>query len=222
MTEKEKAGNCIIIGAGDLTVGSIPYDADADYVIAADGGLMYLSVLGIEPDLIIGDGDSLGEDFKEAVEQIRLLAPEKIITLPTVKDDTDMLAAVKTGLKMGYRNFRLYGANGGRLEHTIANIQTLKFLKDQGAVGYMMDGTGMILIAQNETIRFQASMEGYINIFSMNEEARGVTLRGLKYALTDAVLTNNMPLGISNEFTGAEAEVTVKDGTLLILVNWVM
>lgn len=214
-------GTCIIIGAGDLTVGSIPYNPETDYVIAADGGLMYCEVLEVEPDLIIGDFDSLEGNYQQAVEEISREFPEKVLTLPVEKDDTDMLAAVKYGLELGYRNFRLYGANGGRLEHTIANIQLLKYLKSQDAVGYMMDGQGMILLAQNETIRFRDSMEGYVNIFSINEKAHGVTIHGLKYELEQATLTNDMPLGISNEFIGVGSEITVEDGTLLIIVNWV-
>ncbi len=214
-------GTCIIIGAGDLTVGSIPYHKEHDYVIAADGGLMYCGILELEPDLIIGDFDSVDEEHKLAVDTIKELAPERIISLPIEKDDTDMLAAIKVGLSLGYKVFRLYGANGGRLEHTIANIQLLKYLKGQDAVGYIMDGNGMMLLAQNETICFKETMEGYVNIFSMNEKAHGVTIRGLQYELEQAILTNDMPIGISNQFIGQASEVTVEDGTLLILVNWV-
>jgi len=221
MKEAKKAGVCILIGAGDLTVGSIPYDPQTDCVIAVDGGVMYCGVLKMEPDYIIGDFDSVDREYGEAVEGIRMAAPEKVITLPVEKDDTDMLAAVKHGLKLGYRSFRLYGANGGRLEHTIANIQLLKYLKEQGAVGYIMDGSGMILLAINEAVSFRDSMEGYVNVFSLNEAARGVTIRGLKYELTQATLTNALPLGISNEFIGVQSEISVEDGALLIIVNWV-
>ncbi len=221
MSDMKRAGNCIIIGAGDLTVGSLPYNPDVDYVIAADGGLMYCGVLEIEPDLIIGDFDSVDGEYGDAVEAIKANCPEKVITLPVEKDDTDMLAAIKHGLALGYRSFRLYGANGGRLEHTIANIQLLKYLKEHDAVGYIMDGSGMILLAHNETISFRDTMDGYINVFSLNEKAHGVTIRGLKYELTDVTLTNAMPLGISNEFIGVQSEISVKDGTLLIIVNWI-
>lgn len=221
MTNVEKKGTCIIIGAGDLTVGSLPYDPETDYVIAADGGLMYCGVLELEPDLIIGDFDSVDEEYGKAVKAIREGFPQKVVMLPTEKDDTDMLAAIKEGLKRGYKSFRLYGANGGRLEHTIANIQLLLYLKEQGATGYIMDGNGMILLARNESIRFRENMEGYINVFSLHEKARGVSIRGLKYELEHAELTNAMPIGISNEFIGKAAEISVEDGCLLVIVNWV-
>ncbi len=217
----KKNGKCILIGAGDLTVGSIAYNPEEDYCIAVDGGLMYCEVLELEPDFIIGDFDSLEGEYKEAVVRICENCPEKILALPVEKDDTDMLEAVKHGLQLGYQRFWLYAANGGRLEHTIANIQLLKFLKEQGAVGYIMDGTGMILLAQNETVSFRDTMEGYVNVFSMNEKAHGVSIRGLKYELDHVTMTNAFPVGISNEFIGVQSDITVEDGTLLIIVNWV-
>ena len=221
MKELNKQGTCIIIGAGDLTVGSLPYNPEEDYITAADGGLMYCGLLELEPDCIIGDFDSLDTSYAEALESICKSCPEKVITLPVEKDDTDMFAAVKKGLELGYKSFRLYGANGGRLEHTIANIQLLAYLKEQEAVGYIMDGSGMLLLARNETISFQEAMEGYVNIFAYTEKARGVTIRGLKYELNEATLTNRVPLGISNEFVGAQSHITVEEGTLLIIVNWI-
>ncbi|MFI3237386.1 MAG: thiamine diphosphokinase [Lachnospiraceae bacterium] len=215
-----KKGSCIIIGAGDLTVGSISYDGEVDYVIAADGGLMYCPVLDVEPDLIIGDFDSVDEEYLSAIDLIEEADGERVVRLPREKDDTDMLSAVKVGLELGYTSFRLYGANGGRLEHTIANIQVLQYLKAHGAVGYIMDGTGMILLAVEETVSFRESMEGYISVFSLGDEAEGVTIKGLKYELLDATLTNAMPLGVSNEFIGCESEITVEKGSLLIIINW--
>ena len=101
-------------------------------MIAVDGGLSYCGILELEPDLLIGDFDSVSEEEKEAIEIIKAQAPEKVIELCPIKDDTDMLAALKLGLEKGYSDFRIYGGTGGRLEHTIANIQCLLFLKEQG------------------------------------------------------------------------------------------
>ena len=106
--------------------------------------------LHVEPDLIIGDCDSMTEQEKLAVEQLQQTVPEKICRLPECKDDTDMLAAIKRGLELGYTDFRIYAATGGRFDHTLANIQCLLYLKNHGAVGYLVDGTGMVLVLQNE------------------------------------------------------------------------
>jgi thiamine pyrophosphokinase len=134
-------GKCILIGAGDLTMGELSV-TEEDYVIAVDGGLSYCGLLNVEPDLIIGDFDSMSEQEKLAVEQLQQTVPEKICRLPECKDDTDMLAAIKRGLELGYNDFRIYAATGGRFDHTLANIQCLLYLKNHGAVGYLVDGNG--------------------------------------------------------------------------------
>ena len=207
---------CIVIGAGELTLPGIEVK-DGDFVIAADAGFSHCERLGIEPDLIVGDFDSLKEGDGEALEEIRRREPERILTLPSEKDDTDMLAAIRVGLEKGCREFFLYGGLGGRLGHTIANIQCLNYLKERGASGYLTDASGLIQVAKNETIRFEKRETGWLSLFSLGEKAEGVTLRGLKYELTDAVVTNSFPIGVSNEFIGKEAAVTVRNGTLLIL-----
>lgn len=213
-------GRCIIIAAGDLTVGSIHVNEE-DLVIAADGGLSYCSVLEVEPDLIIGDFDSVSEQEREAISLLKQQIPERIITLPHEKDDTDTLAAIKIGLANGYDRFLIYGGTGGRLEHTWANVQSLLYLKNHGAVGYLMDGSGMICVLQNEEVKLRDNLEGYLSLFALGKEAKGVTIRGMKYELENAVVTNDYPVGISNEFIGKEASVKVEDGELLMIISYV-
>lgn len=213
-------GKCIIIGAGDLTVGEIAV-SEEDFVIAVDGGLSYCGILMVEPDLIIGDFDSVTESEKEAIVALEREIPDRIIRLKPEKDDTDMLFAIKHALKQGYRDFRIYGATGGRFDHTLANIQCLLYLKNHDAVGYLCDGAGMMLVLKNETVRFQAGLEGYLSLFSLREESRGVCIRGMKYELEDAVITNDFPIGISNEFVGKEAQITVEDGELVCMISYV-
>ncbi len=207
---------CMIIGAGDLEGVRIEVRT-GDYVIAADAGLSCCKRLGIAPDLIVGDFDSLPGEEREALEEIRRREPERILPLPSEKDDTDMLAAIRAGLARGYREFVLYGGLGGRLGHTIANIQCLNYLRECGARGYLAGAAELIQVAKNETIRFPRRESGWLSLFSLGERAEGVTLRGLKYELTDAVITNSFPIGVSNEFIGREAAVSVENGTLLIL-----
>ena len=173
-------GRCILIGAGDLTVGEIQ-KKEGDYVIALDGGLGYCDFLQLEPDLIIGDFDSVTDGERQALEAIEKMAPERVIRLKPEKDDTDMLYALKHALKLGYREFRLYAATGGRLDHTLANVQCLLYLKNHDASGYLMDGNGMILVIKDEKISFRENMEGYVSLFCMGERAEGVTIKGLKY-----------------------------------------
>lgn len=212
-------GRCIIIGAGDLTVGRLARK-EGDFLIAVDGGLSYCRILEEEPDLLIGDFDSVSEEEARAVETLEKDFPEKVIRLKPEKNDTDMLFALKHGLEQGFREFLIYGGTGGRLEHTFANIQCLLYLKKQGAVGYLMDGNGMILVLKDEAVRFQADLEGYLSLFSLGERAEGVNIRGMKYPLEDYLMTNDFPIGISNEFIGQAAEISVKSGELVCMVSY--
>ena len=220
MSKNVKSGKCIAIGAGDLTVGNINVSED-DLVIAVDGGLNYCSVLEVEPDLILGDFDSVSQEQKEALLELQKQIPDRVIVLKPEKDDTDMLAALKLALEYGYTNIHIYAATGGRLEHTLANIQCLLYLKNRDAVGYIMDGNGMIFVMQNEEVRLRNTLEGYLSVFAMSKSAKGVTIQGMKYELDQDTLTNDFPIGISNEFIGEEAVIRVEDGELVCMISYV-
>lgn len=216
----ETCKRCIIICAGDLEISQIPIKED-DLVIAVDGGYMYSRVLEITPDVIIGDFDSLEEPYASEVHRLEEEGKSCcVIRLEREKDDTDTMAAIRYGLQAGCSEFHLYAAMGGRLEHTIANLQSLLFLKKNGAKGYLWDAFSMTTVIRNESLSFRKSMEGLLSVFAIDGDARGVTETGLKYGLHDAVLENSFPKGISNEFIGEEATVSVSDGALLVLARW--
>ena len=179
-----------------------------DYLICADRGYAAATAAGLRPDLIVGDFDSYGGALPDDCEVVRL-CPEK--------DDTDMMIAVKEGLRRGFSRFALFGGLGGRLGHTLANIQTLAYLSKQGARGFLCGERETVAAVTDGTVSFSATHTGYISVFCLDEPARGVTLRGLKYPLNGAVLTASVPLGVSNEFTGTASSVTVENGTLVIV-----
>jgi thiamine pyrophosphokinase len=211
---------CIIISAGDLTVSEINVNEN-DLVIAADGGIGYCGVLNVEPDIIIGDFDSLSDGERQVVETLKNQIPERIISLPVEKDDTDTLAAIKYGIENGYKDFRIYAATGGfRLDHTLANIQSILYIKNHGATGYLCDGNGLMLVIKNETVDFKENMQGRLSLFSLGEKAEGVTVKGMKYCLDNYTMTNDFPIGISNEFTGKAASVTVENGEVLCMISY--
>jgi len=214
-------GKCIVIGAGDLTVGELAV-GEEDFVIAVDGGLSYCEILNIEPDFIIGDFDSVSEGEKKAICKLQNEIPDRIRQLKPEKDDTDMLSALKYGLEAGYRDFRIYGGTGGRFDHTLANIQCLLYLKNHDAVGYLVDGTGMILVLQNEVVHFNRNLEGFLSLFSLGKQAKGVSIEGMKYPLKDYTMTNDFPIGISNEFIGEEAVISVEDGELVCMLQYAL
>jgi thiamine pyrophosphokinase len=134
------------------------------------------------------------------------------------KDDTDAMLAVRRGLDLGYREFILYGSlDGKRLDHTIANFQTLQFLCDRGAFGYLVGRDYLVTVVKNGTLEFSPEAEGIVSLFCLGADAEGVTLQGLYYPLENGTLTSGFPLGVSNHFTGTAAQITVAKGSLLVI-----
>lgn len=176
-----------------------------DFLLAADGGLRHLQSLGLTPDEILGDFDSLG------------YVPENSSRFPVEKDDTDSMLAIRRGLALGYREFWLYGSlDGPRLDHTVANYQALQYLADHHAFGYLIGKDYLVTVVKNGSLRFPAGCRGTVSVFCPGSDAHGVTLKGLYYPLENAVLTSGFPLGVSNHFTGQAAEIAVTQGSLLV------
>ena len=196
---------CVIFCAAECDGLARPIGQDA-FVIAADGGLRHTQSLNITPNAVLGDFDSLG------------FFPEGANVFPVEKDDTDAMLAVRLGLRRGCDEFLLYGSlDGPRLDHTVANFQTLQCLADHGAVGYLIGNTTMVTVVKNGKITFPAGCSGTISVFCLGPDAVGVTETGLFYGIEDGVFTSGFPLGVSNHFTGKKAEISVKNGSLLVL-----
>lgn len=201
-------GICYIVGAMSLTPALRPYPTAEDYVIAADRGYDSLMAYGVVPDLAVGDFDSLGYQPDHP----------NVIQLPVEKDDTDMVFALRKGLELGYRRFLLLGGVGGRLEHTLANLQLLDWLTGQGGQGFLAgEKTVATAIRGPASLTFPATMSGYLSAFCNSGTAEGVTLENLKFPLEHSTLTSSFPLGVSNQFLGQSARVSVEKGSLLLI-----
>ena len=200
-------GKCLVFCAGGFN-GLLEPIASDDYIIAADGGLVHTDNLGLAPNLILGDFDSLG------------YVPEGSSVFPVEKDDTDAMLAVKKGLELGYKEFLLYGSlDGPRLDHSVANFQTLQYLADRGATGALIGKTQIVTVVKNGKLAFPARNKGIVSVFCMGNDAHGVSIKGLKYALEKGTLTAGFPLGVSNHFIGREAEISVENGSLLLIYD---
>jgi len=197
---------CYIFGALECSVTDFN-PQESDLIIAADGGYSTLKKLNIKPDLVVGDFDSLG-----CVPE-----NENVIKHPVKKDDTDTLLAIKTGLEKGYKTFVIYGAVGGRLDHTIATIQSATFVAENGGIAYIYDGNYTVTAIKNSSIKFKKTANGYISVFALSGIAKGVKIKGLLYELNDAEITPSFPVGVSNEFIGRDCEISVNDGVLTII-----
>lgn len=197
---------CYIFASGEYG-NQWPDVQKGDLCIAADGGFSQMQAHGVEPDLVVGDFDSLG-----------YVPPHPhIVRHPVEKDDTDTALALSEGWSRGYRTFHIYGALGGRLDHTLANVQLLSGLAGQGGQGVLI-GPGMTVTAvHNGTLELEGEPGQTLSVFCWGEPAQGITLEGLKYLLHGATLTCDVPRGVSNEFLGGPARITVERGTLVVM-----
>ena len=187
----------------------LPKLSEGDLVIAADAGYLWLTENGITPDLVIGDFDSASPPRDISV-----------LRFPKEKDDTDTLLAIREGLSRGYRSFRIYGAVGGLLDHTLANLQSLAFLKEQGACGVIIGDRECIrLLESGESLTLPAQSEGKrVSLFAYGKTARA-SLSGLYYSGDDILFTDAFPLGVGNLTTEKEAVITVTEGRLLLVTE---
>ena len=151
------------------------------------------------------------------LEAFRAAHPENITTLPVVKDDTDTIAAVKMAYEKGWRDFLIYGALGGeRLDHTLANIQTLVYLKKLGARAVLAGAGTELFVMSEETVCLDPAFEGTFSIFALDPEVRDVTIGGMQYNLDRGILTSSFPLGVSNHVRAGEGAF-VRTGTGMAL-----
>lgn len=199
---------CFIFAAGSFYgLRERPGDP-GDFVIAADAGYQTCRRACILPDLLIGDFDSMEAPADFA----------RVRRLPVEKDDTDTLAAIRVGLEQGCTDFLIYGGTGGkRLDHTLANLQSLLFLRRRGARGFLFDDDFLWTVIENEEIQVAGTVEeGLLSVFCLGDRAEGVRETGVQYPLEDAVLTPEFPIGVSNHILERLARVGVRKGALAV------
>ena len=199
---------CIIFGA--LPIDHIPeIPAEGDLVIAADKGYENALSLGITPDIVVGDLDSLGS------------VPDtgNVIRLNVRKNDTDLEHAVGVALERGCDDFIVYGAVGGKLDHTLGNIAVAEQVALKGGRIVFYGGDSSFTVIRNTEYRLPIRGSGRVSVLSLSEISRGVTICGLSYEADDIDLPRATTLGVSNAFVGKLARISVKDGTLLIVFD---
>ena len=197
---------CFIFAAGTF-YGLREAPRAGDVTIAADAGLLNCRAAGIEPGLVIGDFDSMAKPPRS-----------DCVVAPVEKDDTDTMLVVREGLARGCGEFYIYGGTGGaRLDHTLANLQTLAFLRHHGARGYLYDRDFVYTVLENETLTLPRQVEwGLVSLFAMSGAAQDVTLEGLQYPLAHGTVAGDFPIGVSNHFIADTARITCGSGLLLV------
>lgn len=205
---------CVIFGGGDITDQRYARNliSPDDYIICADSGYSYCSSMNIVPNLVLGDFDSYRGDVAKSCE---------IIRYDSKKDDTDTMLAVKTAIQRGYRDLLMLGMTGGRLDHTLANIQTVVYAIKQGACATMVDRSCIVTaISDGQSVTIPFKHKFTVSVFAHTDMCSGVYIRNAQYTLEDQIIVNSMPLGVSNSFiTNLDVEIGVKKGILVIISN---
>ena len=201
--------NCVILSAGQITDYDLMrnYIQKGDYIIAADGGYRHLKHLSVKCDYFIGDFDSYSGTPECPSE-----------AYPVQKDDTDTMLAVKHGLLKGLDRFVILGGLGGRLDHTIANLSTLEYLRSHGAGGMLVDENSVVhLLGAGDIIHPVMSGE-YLSIFPFGCDSAVVSISGVQYPLTEYRLHSDFPLGVSNCVTDdSEFSMRIHEGKILVV-----
>lgn len=200
------AKRCLIISGGDFH----PFSREeADLVLACDKGYQYAQRMGIRPDLLISDFDSYDGPVNDDVP---------VDAHSSVKDDTDTMLAIKEALRQGCGEIELVCALGGRLDHTLANLQSLVYAQEHGASAHLLSPDTEIFTLRAGTIRIPRREGWSLSLFAADRCA-GLNVRGAKYPLEEAELSSGFPLGVSNQWAADEAEISVEQGTLLIVLS---
>lgn len=196
-----------LFGAGSF-YGLSTQPQPGDLILAADGGYQVCRGAGLMPDLLMGDFDSM--DVPEDCDHI--------LKFPVEKDDTDAMLIIKEALAQGCHTLHLYGMTGGnRLDHTMATMQSLLYIRRHGGRGYAYDHNFVFTVIENETITIEKEVEwGIVSLFPIDGKAEGITLKGVQYPLSEGTLDPSFPLGVSNHMLEQTAQIMVNQGALLV------
>lgn len=204
-----KKNRCLIISGGPED--HILYKPESDFVIACDKGYEYASKRGIKPDLVIGDFDSCRIAVEKGVQQL---------TYPKEKDDTDTMLAVRKAIEKGFQQIEICCGLGGRLDHMMANLQALAFAAEKGLTCSMTGKDSRVYMIKGSAAISLPAMEDYsLSLFSFSDRCSHVYIKGAKYLLEDGALTNHFPIGVSNQWEGGVAEISLGEGILCIILS---
>ncbi len=222
MSKKVTSKKCIIVTGLVEGYGGWLADAAKDaYVICADGGYAFARVADMKVDLLVGDFDSYDGELpdEDQVEIIRV-SPEK--------DDTDTGLCIQEAIARGYKDIVIAGGIGGRLAHSVANLQSMADAASKAGINimqidgnrrcYVLKGPATLTVPKRmETPDGHEKRKAFISMFAQGGECTGVSISGVFYPLDEGSLSPNYPIGCSNEITADEAVISVKKGTLLVI-----
>lgn len=209
---------CAIFLNGEYAAGTQGFHRDraeaANLVVAADNGYAYLHRLGLRPDLLVGDFDSLPKALAAEAEA----GGVEVVTLPVRKAETDAEVAARAALARGATEVDLLGALGGAFDHELGNVAVLRRLAERGAAARILTPTlATAVLCAPRRVALAAAPGTRVSLLALTATAV-VTLTGLAYELSRGVLTADTGMGVSNEVARRPATIEVHEGAVLGVV----
>ncbi|MGI6006790.1 MAG: thiamine diphosphokinase [Ruminococcus sp.] len=186
-----------------------------DFIIAVDRGMLFTWIHKIVPDLIVGDFDSVP---REIIDRYRQENRVPIREYNPVKDATDTQIALEKAVEAGSRRIWILGGTGTRLDHVLGNLYAMQTALKSGVEVCMVDEHNCIFLLDTPRVLKRNEQYGkYVSFLPLGDRVSGVCLKGFKYPLENALLTNDNSLGVSNEIAEEEAQVSFDKGILIMI-----
>lgn len=187
----------------------------ADIMIAVDRGLEFLYREGIMPTHIVGDFDSISP---EVISYYKNHTQIPIREFNPVKDASDTEIALRLALELGVDEVWILGGTGTRLDHVLANIQSLKIALDTGVQAYLLDENNRISLLSGKTVLYRELAYGkYFSVFALGGNVKGLCIYGAKYPLTDHTLEPYDSLSVSNQYACEQVTIEFESGTIILM-----
>lgn len=203
----------IIIANGKLDC--VPEILQDDYLIAADGGAHHCLELGLAPQIVIGDMDSLSEQDIQRLKS----AGSQFVIYPSRKDNTDLELAISYAQRQGSNEIWIYAALGYRWDQTLANLLILAAQKFSGLCIKLIDGNQEIqLIRAGRQLKLNGVPGDTVSLIPISGDCLGITTQGLEYPLQDGNLAFGYTRGVSNKMTSEKATISLQKGLLICVL----
>lgn len=185
---------------------------EIDLVVCVDGGARHALALGLRPDAVVGDMDSMEPTLQRRLEDEGV----RLVRFSSHKDETDLELAVNHALAEGGTDLVFLAALGGRIDHTLANLMLLASPELKDITARMIEGNEELYLVRKEAI-IEGESGDTVSLLPLTEDAVGIYTEGLEYPLQDGVLKFGAARGVSNTLLGSKARVRLREGLLLVV-----
>lgn len=210
-----KENRCIIFSGGSFENPGFYkcFIQENDYIICVDGGLRYAHSIGVKPNLVVGDMDTIShKELEDTTEHLNV----KVIRYPREKDFTDTHIALLKALELGYKKIIILAALGGRIDHTLANIMLLALPEAISADVRIIEKNQEICLIRNKE-ELKGVPGQIVSLLPLSKEVKGINTKGLYYEMKKGTMCMGVPIGISNIMTEESATVELEKGLLLAI-----